>query len=200
MFSVEGSSFGSGLYGSFGFHEPIEGVQWNVFMNTDTHAVYLSVNLEGMKYEDWPIARFLEHELATNGFIDLKSQIEQPEQAHAYMKRDAWQMAARPRILEGLVGDKSHSIESLETDTWQEIVSEAYDCLNGPNHRGRATQSVTVVSSGERREMPVSPHFGVSVMLWKVAPPNLNLAAESIKAKKAMLQPIYDYVSTVIQT
>lgn len=194
VFGCEGSQFGSGLHGNFGFHEPNEGLQWNAYANTNRNAVYLGVNLEGMKYTDWPIARFLEHELSTGGFVDLKNNLEYPDLAVVFMARNAWQMAARPRIIEGLIGNKPYPLDSLNANTWREIVSEAYECLEPVNHRGRALQTVTMENTGEKREMQVSPHLTVATMLWKVAPNNLDAAIEIIKAKKDQLQPIYDYV------
>ncbi|MDE0234381.1 MAG: hypothetical protein OXM62_05190 [bacterium] len=47
-----------------GISDGNEGVQWNAGYYSHDGAVWLGVNLEGMKYDDWPVARLIEREIS----------------------------------------------------------------------------------------------------------------------------------------
>ena len=53
--------FGSPFRGVLGISDGNEGVQLNEYRPGDGF-VWLGVNLEGMQYDDWPVARLIERE------------------------------------------------------------------------------------------------------------------------------------------
>ena len=56
VFGCRGREFGSLSRGVLGISDGNEGVQWNAGYYPRDGAVWLGVNLEGMKYDDWPVA------------------------------------------------------------------------------------------------------------------------------------------------
>ena len=64
VFGCRGREFGSLSCGVPGISDGNEGVQWNAGYRPREGAVRLGVNLEGMKYDDWPVARLIERELS----------------------------------------------------------------------------------------------------------------------------------------
>ena len=56
-FQCRGRDFGSPSRGVLGISDGNEGVQWNAGYYPRDGAVWLGVNLEGMKYDDWPVTR-----------------------------------------------------------------------------------------------------------------------------------------------
>lgn len=67
IFGHEGRNFGSNVHGYFGVSEHNKGVQWNIVLDKNNNETFISINLEGLQYSDWPIAHYIENEL-----IDLK--------------------------------------------------------------------------------------------------------------------------------
>ena len=57
VFGGRGGDVGSPCRGVLGISDGNEGVQWNAGYYPRDGAVWLGVNLEGMKYDDWPVAR-----------------------------------------------------------------------------------------------------------------------------------------------
>ncbi|MDE2763072.1 MAG: hypothetical protein OXQ94_04195 [Gemmatimonadota bacterium] len=64
LFECPGRDFGHPSRGVLGVSDGSEGVQWNAGYDIRRDAASLGVNLEGMKYDDWPVARFIERELS----------------------------------------------------------------------------------------------------------------------------------------
>ena len=67
VFGCRGREFGSPSRGVLGVSDGNEGVQWNAGHYPRDGAVWLGVNLEGMKYDDWPVARLIEREISVHG-------------------------------------------------------------------------------------------------------------------------------------
>ena len=91
-FRIEGRPFGMSGSRWVGVSDDAKGVQWNAPLDQEEGIVILGVNLEGMEYQGWPIARFIERELAqpmlTNMTADFGDIV-------VSLMRDAWQAAAR---------------------------------------------------------------------------------------------------------
>ena len=64
VFECRGREFGSLSRGVLGISDGNEGVQWNAGYYPRDGAVWLGVNLEGMKYDDWPVTRLIEREIS----------------------------------------------------------------------------------------------------------------------------------------
>ena len=56
VFRCPGRDFGSPSRGVEGISDNNQGVQWNAGYHLRDGAVWLGVNLEGMQYDDWPVA------------------------------------------------------------------------------------------------------------------------------------------------
>ena len=57
VFGCRGREFGSLSRGVLGVSDGNEGVQWNAGYYPRDGAVWLGVSLDGMEYDDWPVAR-----------------------------------------------------------------------------------------------------------------------------------------------
>ena len=56
--------FGSPSRGVLGISDGNEGVQWNAGYRPGDGFVWLGVNLEGVQYDDGPVARLIEREIS----------------------------------------------------------------------------------------------------------------------------------------
>ena len=71
VFQVEPRSFGQKASVWVEFSDDAKGIQWNLGIHRETGAAFLGVNLEGMKYVGWPIARLLARERNAPELPDL---------------------------------------------------------------------------------------------------------------------------------
>jgi hypothetical protein len=178
-----------------GFSDNAAGAQWNTGVDR-TRAVWtLGVNLEGMAYDGWPIARFLERELRSPELPALARSMAGADHVEVWLEREAWQASARPAILESRIGPPGPlALRRLDETVWESMVREAYDCMDpARGHRGRARQMVTLVRAG-RAEKQVAPHLQFKIVL---RPPDRHAASgweAELKRGRAVLQPIYDFL------
>ena len=56
---MRGRPFGTPRGRYQGVSDNAEGVQWNAGVDREQGSSWLGVNLEGMAYDDWPIARLI---------------------------------------------------------------------------------------------------------------------------------------------
>ena len=77
-------------------------VQWNAGYYPRDGTVWLGVNLEGMKYDDWPVARLIEREISRPLLLTrYRPQVARPDKVTVLWSRDAWQYSARRPIKGG---------------------------------------------------------------------------------------------------
>jgi hypothetical protein len=184
--------FGSVSLGWLGVCDGAEGVQWNTWLHRGEHAAYVGVNLEGMKYDGWPIARFIEREFRYPRLFDVVQQLVAPQSIQMIFQRDAWRFASRPAIEERHIGLSGRAVTEIRADGWKRTLQEAYECLDphrGHRHRGRQT----VTTKSGRVELSVSPHLQFRQRISDVANEQPEWASRLRRAKEA-LQPLYDYV------
>ena len=173
---INGKDFGKGK----GVSDGNEGVQWNISVNDEDGEAKLGVNLEGMKYKNWPISIFLKGELDNPRLPSLAKVIPGANKIHIKLERDAWQVLSRPPIKEKNIAGSGTLLSELTEKVWSDMLKEAYDCLNSDkNHKGRAKRSVTLMPSGEEKEMEVSPHLGFNTIAWSSIP-NSEMDARSL--------------------
>ncbi|MGR9052386.1 MAG: GIY-YIG nuclease family protein [Gammaproteobacteria bacterium] len=198
--NIKGRPFGQLNKPIFGISDGNEGVQWNIAVSTDTKIIRIGVNLEGMKYNHWPIAGFILSELQNPSIIKIKSKLTKPQEINIRFCRDAWQATSRPDIIEKFLGGREISFAELDFERWSLMLNEALGCLNKEtNFRGRAKQLVTLENkpkNGEQvRLMEVSPHL----IIW--SPITLREDnIQNIKNKLDELQPVYDWITNCINT
>lgn len=193
ILGLEGKKFG--VNNIRGFSDAAEGVQWNIAVDTESGEVLLGVNLEGMKYTNWPITTFIESELEQNLLPSLIRNSTDAEKIHIGIYRDAWQVQHRPPIDEQFIRGSDITLKDLTEDIWKEMLNEAYDCLNADKgRRGRAFQVVTPTNKTEKT-MQVSPHLTITTRAWGLPPSNENDAISKLEGAFKRLQPVYEFVT-----
>jgi hypothetical protein len=184
--------FGSAGARHQGCSDGYEGVQWNAGVDRARGFVTVGVNLEGMKYSDWPIARFIEAERRkpllpsfVRGYADAAT-------TELWFSRDAWQGASRPAIREQHIGPEPPVfLKDVSDALWQSMLTEAYNCLEPMGHRGRGFQPVTL-ASGRRVEKEVSPHLQIKRIVRRST--KLEGLDDAFEAARIALQPIREIV------
>lgn len=193
LLGIKGRPFGQLNKPVFGMSDGNKGVQWNIAIATDSGQIRLGVNLEGMKYINWPIADFILSELDNPSIDKLKTKVEGSEGIYIRFKRDAWQAASRPEILETYLGGGEFSLSAMNADLWKATLTEALDCLDATKqYRGRSEQLITLANQPERGKIPkaVSPHL----KLW--TPIGLSGDIEAnLRKGFAKLKPVYEWVA-----
>jgi hypothetical protein len=189
---TDGHRFGSVSLGWLGVCDGAEGVQWNTWLHRNENAAYVGVNLEGLKYDGWPIARFIEREFRHPRLFDVVRTLDAPGDVQMIFHRDAWRFASRPAIEERHIGLSGRALPEIDPEGWKRTLQEAYDCLDaerGYRHRGR---QVVTVKSG-RVELSVSPHLQFRKRISNAAEDQRAWGTPLLLAKE-VLQPLYDYV------
>ena len=169
-------------------------MQWNIGIKRETGETYLGVNLEGMKYKNWPITSLLLAE-AKDASLPSFSDIDAAEEITVKLTRDAWQAAARPSIKEKLINGSGTALKAMTLHLWEKMVKEALECLN-PNvdYKGRGRIDVTLVKSGNIVTKEVSPHLTFHLLVWEKQPKTIEEAVQLISAAYDKLLPLYDWV------
>ena len=200
LLNVKGRPFGQLSKPIFGMSDGNDGVQWNLSVSTDTGVIRLGVNLEGMKYRNWPISKFILSEIDNPTIDEIKAKLSNPDKIFIRFSRDAWQVTARPFIVEKYLGGKEFTFSESNSSQWSKTLDDALGCLNKEmNYCGRAKQKVTLQNkpkNGEQvRIMEVSPHLTI----WS----NLSLSGnvqKNVESNIAELQPVYEWVKKVSQS
>jgi hypothetical protein len=198
ILGVSGRPFGGTSKTYDGMSDDAEGVQWNVATFKDKpQRARVGVNLEGMKYKDWPIARFIESELKNRALLSLPVE---KDKIYVGFFRDAWQVTNRPAIEERSLGCSGISLEEMTGFQWKKTLDEAYACLDPQNnHRGRAKQDVTLSKSGMLKTMEVSPHLQIYTTIWSIFPADFQTAKTLMQKSFDRLMPVYEYVRGCIE-
>ena len=189
IFQCRGRDFGSPSRGVLGISDGNEGVQWNAGYYPRDGAVWLGVNLEGMKYDGWPVARLIEREISRPLLLTrYRPQVARPDKVTVLWSRDAWQYSARRPIKEANVAPTPVALDRLDGRGWAEALRGARACLDPRRqHRGRRRVPVTLLPSKrypwERRvEMDVSPHLKIRVLLVEITNRGMREGREDLEA------------------
>ncbi len=199
FFRITPRPFGQNAGKRFGASDDNKGVQWNISIDRESGETYLGVNLEGMKYKNWPIANLLlaeTQESSLPSFTDIKA----AEEITVKLTRDAWQAAARPSIKEKSIDGSGTTLKNMSPPLWEKMVKEALECLN-PNvdYKGRGRIDVTLVKSGNIVTKEVSPHLTFHLLVWEKQPKTIEEAVQLISAAYDKLLPLYDWVEMKCQ-
>ena len=198
LIGCKGRAFGQLNRPIFGMSDGCEGVQWNIVISSETGETRLGVNLEGMKYKDWPIANFLLNEVQKPQIFDVCDRVVDADQIFLMLARDAWQATARPNIIEGAIGVGNIALRDIDSDLWNSMLAEALTCLSKESgYRGRARQDVTLKGrlTDRRRSMEVSPHLSV----WTPIATGPEIRTQ-MKVGLDRLAPIHDWISRASMT
>lgn len=193
ILGVKGRAFGQLNKPLFGMSDGNEGVQWNVSVYAQNNNIRIGVNLEGIKYKDWPIAKLIKSELSSPGLLSVIKELDAAGEIFMTFYRDAWQAASRPEIREKHIGGREFSLDKLTRGEWECILNEALNCLDKERgYQRRNTQDVTLVKKDGShlvRSMQVSPHLTI----WSPLVINDNVEA-SIRNKFNQLSHIYRWM------
>ncbi len=189
VFRCPGRDFGSPLRGALGISDGNEGVQWNAAYYPGDGAIWLGVNLEGMKYDDWPVARLIEREMSRPLLLTrYRRKVARSDRVTVVWARDAWQVTARPRIKEANIAPTPITLDRLDGQGWEDALRSARECLDPRKQlRGRRKVLVTLLPSKrhpwERQvEMDVSPHLKIRTPLVEITPRAMREARENLEA------------------
>ena len=189
VFGCRGREFGSLSRGVLGISDGNEGVQWNAGYYPRDGAVWLGVNLEGMKYDDWPVARLIEREISRPLLLTrYRRKVARPDKVTVIWARDAWQYSVRRRIKEANLAPTPITLDRLEGQGWADALRGARQCLNPrKQHRGRRKVPVTLLPSKrhprERQvEMDVSPHLKIRMPLAEITVRAVRRARDNLEA------------------
>jgi len=191
MLKVRVEPFGQLSRPYFGVSDNNDGVQWNLRIYKESGAAALGVNLEGMKYDNWPIATFLLNELKEPTLLQLIQGCSNPDAVEVSLTRDVWlPTGGRLAIAEAQIGGGIHCLSHLTEARWSVIVLEALECLQGSKgYRGRTKQSVTHTSDGRVTEKWVTPHLTIRADVGSE-----GTTTERLQECFDILKPAYDWV------
>ena len=194
VFRCPGREFGSPSRGVLGISDGNEGVQWNAAYYPGDGAVCLGVNLEGMKYDDWPVARLIEREISRPLLLTrFRRKVARPDIVTVVWSRDAWQYSARRRIKEATIAPTPIALDRLDGQRWAEALLGARECLDPQKQlRGRRKVPVTLLPSKrhpwERQvEMEVTPHL-------KIRTPLAEITSRAMREGRENLEGVWEFV------
>ncbi|SMM99546.1 hypothetical protein SPONL_662 [uncultured Candidatus Thioglobus sp.] len=184
ILKIDGRKFGQNSKEYYGLSDDAKGVQWNIAISKENRNTRLGVNLEGMKYQNWPIAKFIENEKNEMALCNI-NKIPKADKIIVGFYRDAWQCSSRPNINEYHIQETP--LSQLNNNIYTSILNEAHSCLDaGKNYKGRAKQNVT--RGGKLVEMEVSPHLNIYMYL------PYNSSKSEMENIFTTLQPVYELV------
>jgi hypothetical protein len=145
-------------------HDDHGGVQWMYLQDWQAGRGSVVLNLEGLEYDGWPIARLLERELASARLLTAARAVPDVE---LVLVRDAWTTAgARVAIHDRLIGGRVLLASEAGDAEWHHAVAAAYDCLSiARGRRGHAVQDIET-DHGTLRRL-VSPHLQIRMSIRK---------------------------------
>jgi hypothetical protein len=190
-----GRRFGSASLRVSGICDGSEGVQWNAWVEWDEHEqlAFVGVNLEGKKYDGWPVGRLIERELRKAQLFEASGKVARPDRVQVVWYRDAWQAASRPAIVEKLIGGSPQLLHGLSPTCWATTLQEAGQFL-GPQFYGRARQLLTV--GGVQKRFDVSPHLQFRRGFWPRDAGSTRSWRAALVRIVDELQPLYDFVKS----
>ena len=140
--------FGNPSRGVPGISDGNEGVQWNAGYRPGDGFVWLGVNLEGMRYDYWTVARLIERVSRPLLLARYPGRVARPDEVTVQWTRDAWQHFARPPIRESDLGPTANALDCLDDQDWVDALRGARECLDPQKQRrGRRKVPVTVLPS-----------------------------------------------------
>jgi hypothetical protein len=183
VFRGEGTPFGSPALHWGGLHDGNEGVQWNMGFDPDIPERWIGVNLEGLKYDGWPIARLVRKEQQRATLPSLVASHPELAGIRLILERDYWTGRNRghvERIADLLLRD-------LTEAAWRRVLADARNSLAAPTG-GRGIRMFTPKSGGPPRESEVTPH-----LTFRLSVPAVESWEQFIRAGIDLLDPLYEW-------
>jgi hypothetical protein len=193
VFGYQWEDFTSNPLRVSGLSDGAEGVQWNAWIEHETLAAFVGVNLEGKEYDGWPIARVITRELAKPQLLHVRDAMASVEGIHVYVGREVWQAGNRIKVPENVIDDMPVLLASLRSGTWRSALREADECLDDVSGTRKKAKQLVTLQDGRRLEREVSPQmqFYVKLTEWSAYPPRLR---EAMKSERARLEPLHQFL------
>ena len=184
--------FGSSRRRHQGFSDGHDGVQWNAGVDRARGVVTVGVNLEGMRYTGWPIARLIESERRRPMLPTFAQTYEHADSAELWFSRDAWQFGSRLDIDEQHFGPEPPiCLRAVSEPLWATMLAEAYECLDRSQGQWRRARQIVTLSTG-RREMGVSPHIQIKLVIRRST--DLSGLVDQLERARRHLHPVRELV------
>lgn len=181
--------FGSPSLKRGGLSDGAEGVQWNAAFDPRDGRQTVGVNLEGITYDDWPIARLIERELDQPTLPLLISRHPGLAPVILRWRRDHWQAGSRLAIREREIAPTPIPLGDLDAAGWRAALDEAWECLDSRRkRRGRARQTVTLSSGTKVEDAEVSPH-----LVFEFHAPEARDWEPLLREARATMDPLYEW-------
>jgi len=185
VFRSKGTPFGSPALHWGGLHDGTEGVQWNVGMDPRRPERWVSVNLEGLRYDGWPLARLITREMRRPTLAALAASNPRLGAVRMSMNREFW--SGRNRVhLESIADLPMADITEPE---WRRVLSEARACL-ASSSGGRGRASYTPKNGGETSSLEVTPHLA-----FRFANPTVDDWVRFIRDGLDLLDPLFEWTT-----
>jgi len=185
VFRRDGTPFGSPALRWGGVHDGAEGVQWNVGMDPRSPERWVSVNLEGLRYDGWPLARLITKEMRRPSLPALAGASPHLNAVRMSMEREFW--TGRNRVHWESIADIP--LADTTDAEWRRVLSEARNCLaSASGRRGRA--SFVPKSGSAPISAEVTPHLA-----FRVTAAQVDDWQQFIRDGLECLDPLYEWTA-----
>ncbi len=184
LFDCDGRRFGSPSLGQLGISDGLDGVQWNAGYFRSKQTASLGVNLEGIRYDNWPVARLIEREMSQPLLLtEYRENVAMPEMVTVSWRRDAWQRGYRIPIADPEIPPTPITLSELDVDGWTGALNDAKACLDPKRgYRGRGRIKVILLPSGQMDQREVTPHLHFGMRLATTTLQAMQHAKSNLKA------------------
>jgi hypothetical protein len=183
IFRREGMTFGRPALHWGGLHDGNEGVQWNMGFDPDVPERWIGVNLEGLKYDGWPIARLIRKEQQRATLPGLIASHPELAATRLILERDYWTGRNRGHVERAA----DLPLRDVTDAAWRRVLADARGCL-AASSGGRGTRMFTPKSGGPPRESEVTPH-----LTFRLGVPAVESWEQFIREGIDRLDPLYEW-------
>jgi hypothetical protein len=175
-----------------GAHDGVDGVQWHVSLDRqDMITRRFAVNLEGLEYRNWPIARFIARELEAPKLFDTVAGADPLRKVCVQLTRDAW-AGRRTRVaVERWSLLSRQPVGGLSPALWRSSLVAARTCLASADG-GRGKARLTRVKTHLAEDLETSPHLTFGVEL--TADGTVEERVLELRRAMQLLTPLHDFV------
>jgi hypothetical protein len=174
-----------------GVREAVDGVQWHVSLERQNGLRRLAVNLEGLAYRDWPIARLIQRELAEAKLFEVILTLANPRAIEVHLTRDAWKGPRTRVAVEEWSLLPRRPLSDLSPHAWRIALTQAAASLAGPAG-GRGSKRLTRLNKLASEEFEVSPHLNFAVKLISGGTASERLV--EMRTAMTQLEPLHRFV------
>ena len=171
-----------------GIHDGTEGVQWNAYHDHTEDRVTLGVNLEGEKYDDWPIARLIDRELKKSILPSVAAGVAGQLAPGTDVRIHIWRDTLINERSKKRDGDnvRDFGARELTVEDWRRALIEARAYL-ADGGRGRRHLPPP------HEHLSTCPHLQVATTVWVAMPATHAERIASMSAARTRLQSFHEW-------